>query len=58
MDERQEEMWDLLVELSGETVAQLMTDYHGTQLLDEGFRQHLIDEGYLEEEEEEYEEEE
>ena len=57
MDERQEEMWDLLVELSGETVAQLMTDYHGTQLLDEGFRQHLIDEGYLDEEEE-YEEEE
>jgi hypothetical protein len=50
MSEKQEQMWDILCELDGETVARLFTDYHGTQLLDNGFREFLQDEGYLEEE--------
>lgn len=33
--------------LSGEDVLQLLTDYHGTQLLDRDFMENLIDcEGY------------
>ena len=47
MSEKQQEVWDKLCELSGETVAQLFTDYHGTQLLSDGFREHLQVEGYL-----------
>ncbi len=53
MNETQEEMWDRLCELDGETVARLLTDYHGLQLLDDGFYEFLIDEGYLDEPEEE-----
>lgn len=52
MNERQEEMWDKLCELDGETVARLFTDYHGNQLLDDGFREFLQEEGYLEPDEE------
>lgn len=48
MRDKQNEMWDTLCELDGETVARLFTDYHGTQLLDDGFRAHLQEEGYLE----------
>ena len=43
----QEEMWDTLCELSGEEVLRLLTDWHGLQLLDEGFREHLADEGVM-----------
>ena len=53
MTEKQEMMWDILVELDGETVAQLFTDYHGLQLLDDGFYEHLVEEGYIDEEPEE-----
>lgn len=49
MQSYQIECWEALCELSGETVAGLLTDYHGTQLLSEGFREFLADEGYLEE---------
>lgn len=52
MNEKQEQMWDMLCELDGETVARLFTDYHGNQLLDDGFREFLQDEGYLELDEE------
>ncbi len=48
MNEKQMQMWDTLCKLDGETVSQLFTDYHGTQLLDAGFREFLQDEGYLE----------
>jgi hypothetical protein len=48
MSEKQEQMWDILCELDGETVARLFTDYHGNQLLDDGFREFLQDEGYME----------
>lgn len=53
MNEHQEEMWDTLCELDGETVARLFTCYHGTQLLDGGFREFLQEEGYLEPDEDE-----
>jgi hypothetical protein len=49
MNEKQERMWDILCELDGETVARLFTDYHGTQLLDDGFREFLQGEGYMDE---------
>jgi hypothetical protein len=52
MSEKQEQMWDILCELDGETVARLFTDYHGNQLLDDGFREFLQDEGYMEEDDE------
>lgn len=57
MNEKQEMMWDILVELDGETVAQLLTDWHGLQLLDDGFYEHLIEEGYIDEPEEDDEDE-
>lgn len=51
MDDKQSQMWDKLCELDGETVARLLTDWHGLQLLDDGFYGHMVDEGYIEEEE-------
>ena len=56
--ERQEVIWEALSDLSGEQVLQYLTDWHGLQLLDQGFYDHLVDEGVLPEEEEEEEEEE
>lgn len=53
MSEHQEQSWNVLCELDGETVARLFTSYHGTQLLDDGFREFLQDEGYLEPDEDE-----
>jgi hypothetical protein len=53
MTDYQEKAWNCLAGQDGETVLRLLTDYHGMQLLDEGFLEHLVDEGYLEEEEEE-----
>ena len=49
MDERQKKMGDVLAGLDGETVARLFTDWHGTQLLDDGFFGLLVDEGYIDE---------
>ena len=46
MDKLQEEIWDLLCELSGEDVAKALTNYHGTQLLSKDFAEFLVDEGY------------
>lgn len=50
MTNEQTKIWNALCELDGETVARLFTDYHGNQLLDEGFHEFLIDEGVIEEE--------
>lgn len=47
MDERQELMWGVLSNLDGETAVRLLLDWHGTQLLDDGFYGHLIEEGYM-----------
>lgn len=52
-DEKQEEMYDLLVDLDAETVTNLFTNYYGMQLLGNDFYQFLIDEGYIDEPEEE-----
>ncbi len=47
MGEKQTKIWELLCTLSGEEVARLLTDWHGMQLLDDGFEQHLKFEGYI-----------
>lgn len=47
MNDMQMEMWDALCELSGEEVARLFIDYHGTCLLSDGFRAFLGDEGVM-----------
>ena len=47
MDKTQTEIWNKLCELDGETVARLLTDYHGNQLLDDGFKEFLEDEGVM-----------
>jgi hypothetical protein len=49
----QDKIWNALAGMSGEEVLQHFTNYHGTQLLDDGFKEHLIEEGVLEEEPEE-----
>ncbi|MDD4391054.1 MAG: hypothetical protein PHW03_09735 [Eubacteriales bacterium] len=41
-----------LSELSGEQVLNYLTEWHGTQLLDEGFYQYLVGEGVIEDEDE------
>ena len=46
------EIENILSELTGEQVCRLFTQYHGLQLLDDGFMQHLIDEGFTEDEDE------
>lgn len=53
MSEEQEKMWDALSELSSEDVIRAFTNYHGMQLLDDGFYEFMQDEGYLPEDEEE-----
>ena len=42
-----------LTELDGEEVLRVLTNWHGLQILDNGFYGHLVDEGYIEEPEEE-----
>lgn len=50
-------IYEALSACSGEEVARLMTDYYGMQLLDRGFYDFLVDEGYLPEEDDDGEEE-
>lgn len=45
--ERQNQMYEQLCELTGEDVVRAFTHYHGMQLLDDGFLQHLKEEGYI-----------
>lgn len=52
MDEKQKKMYDCLCGMSGEDVINTITDYHGLQILDSGFFDHLVEEGYLEADEE------
>ena len=47
MDKHQREIWDTLCELSGEEVLNLLTDYHGLQLLSKDFKDFLEDEGVI-----------
>lgn len=45
MTQIQRRIFAVLTRLGGEEVARLLTDYHGAQLLDEGFGDFLVDEG-------------
>lgn len=47
MTELQKEIYYKLCELDGEEVLNLITDYHGLQLLDKGFKEFLEEEGVL-----------
>ena len=51
--ERIDKIGSALCELTGEQVYNLFTGWHGLQLLDEGFYQYLIDEGILEDDDDE-----
>jgi hypothetical protein len=48
MKDRQEEAWDALQQLDSATILNIITDYHGMQLFDDGFIGFLEDEGWLE----------
>ena len=52
MTDTQEKMWDVLCEMSGEDVARVFTNYYGNQLLSDDFHQYLVDEGWMEAEQE------
>lgn len=47
MEKHQREIWNALCELSGEQVLNLITDWHGLQLLDKNFKEFLEDEGVM-----------
>lgn len=53
---KETELFETLCQLTGEQATRLFIEWHGTQLLDDGFLSHVIDGGYMEEEEEEEEE--
>jgi hypothetical protein len=46
--EKRQLAWKALSEQNGERVLELIIDYHGMQMFNEGFIEHLIDEGVLE----------
>jgi hypothetical protein len=48
MTRLQEQVWDVLVSLDGETLLQAFTSYHGMQILDGGLAEYLVDEGLME----------
>ena len=52
MDSTQGYILDILFSLSGEEVARLFTGYHGLQLINVGFYNYLVEEGYIDEKEE------
>ena len=47
MDEKQQKMYDALLDCDAETIVNAFLDWHGTQLLDDGFYKHLEDEGII-----------
>jgi len=47
MTELQERIWDCLAVMDQQDLLCVITDYHGMQLLDEGFYVHLIHEGLM-----------
>lgn len=53
MNTKQEKMYYALLDLTTEEVVDVLLNWHGEQILDEGFYKYLVDEGVLEEEEEE-----
>ena len=57
LDELQERIYEALIECDSEEIVNYFIQYHGTQLLTDGFKEHLISEGVMEEDEDEEEEE-
>lgn len=49
IDEIQEAVKKVLYGMTAEQVAGAFLNYHGWQLIDEGFAKHLVDEGYCDE---------
>lgn len=47
MDKMQKCIYDNIIAMSGEMVANAFLDYHGLQLLNEGFYEYLVEEGYM-----------
>lgn len=52
MNEKEEKMWNALCSLSGEKVANILTDVHGLQILDDDVYEELVNLGILEDEDE------
>lgn len=47
MTELQKKIWNALCELEGEEVVRMFTNYYGTQLLTEDFKEFLEEEGAM-----------
>jgi hypothetical protein len=58
LEKKREAAKKALIDRESEIIFQLFTDYHGMQLMSEGFIDFLVDEGVLEPFEEEQEEDE
>ena len=52
MTTKQEKMYYALLALTTEEAVGALLNWHGTQLLDDGFMQHLINEGYTDDDDE------
>ena len=47
MTDKQQELWDLLCSMNTEIALGFLTEWHGLQLLDYGFYEFMVDEGYI-----------
>lgn len=56
-DRTRNDVIETLSQLSGEQVTNLFLDYFGTQLIDDGFVQHMADEGFDEFEDDDFDDE-
>lgn len=45
MNDTQQKIYEILSRLTGEKVIDILTDYRGLQILDNGLAEHLVDEG-------------
>jgi hypothetical protein len=50
MDEKRDLAWKALIEHTSERVLEIITDYHGMQIFSDGFIEHLVDEGIIDDE--------
>lgn len=58
MNEKQQKIYDVLTDLGSNELLDVLLNYTGLQLLNNGLYDHLIDEGLIDEEETEEDEEE
>ena len=58
MTDKQDIMWDVLTGMDADTAVRAITNYHGMQLLDDGFYEFLQEEGLIEAEDEQEEDDE